>query len=313
MRENLYMALDPFSDLLRYMQAQTVLSGGLVAGGAWAIGIPPPQRLKFWGLVRGSCWLALEGEQEPIRLQAGEVFLLAAPRSLVIGSDLAAPHVGLDDLLRERVGAVSFLGDGDEFYMIGGSVELGADCGQLLLEGLPSFIHVGAEAEQSSTLHWLLQQLLRERERGLPGADIASAQLAQLMFIEVLRAHFGSGMPLAAGWLRAVSDRRLAPALQLIHSHPGRAWQLEELAQASAMSRAAFAAYFKNVAGIAPVAYLTMWRMRLAEKALREQGASIGELARTLGYSSESAFSNAFKRVIGRAPKFVRSTTTMPL
>ena len=32
-------------------------------------------------------------------------------------------------------------------------------------------------------------------------------------------------------------------------------------------------------------------------------------LARTLGYTSESAFSNAFKRVTGRAPKFYRNDT----
>jgi AraC-like DNA-binding protein len=75
------------------------------------------------------------------------------------------------------------------------------------------------------------------------------------------------------------------------------------------MSRATFALYFKTVAGIAPMSYLTEWRMRLAEQALRENHAHIGDVGRSLGYTSESAFSNAFKRVTGRSPIHIKSTS----
>ncbi|TIW06219.1 MAG: helix-turn-helix transcriptional regulator, partial [Mesorhizobium sp.] len=61
------------------------------------------------------------------------------------------------------------------------------------------------------------------------------------------------------------------PALRLMHGDPARAWHLEELAKACAMSRTSFAVHFRTVAGIAPLAYLTEWRMRLAERALREE------------------------------------------
>jgi AraC-like DNA-binding protein len=128
-----------------------------------------------------------------------------------------------------------------------------------------------------------------------------------------LRAHFDTAEPLAAGWLRAVTDKRLAPALRLMHGDPGRSWQLEELAKAAAMSRATFALYFKSVAGIAPMSYLTEWRMRLAEQALRENRMHIGDIGRSLGYMSESAFSNAFKRVTGRSPMHFKNTSSSRL
>jgi AraC-like DNA-binding protein len=110
-----------------------------------------------------------------------------------------------------------------------------------------------------------------------------------------------------ASWLRALGDARLAPALRLMHAEPGRAWHLDELASVCAMSRTTFALHFRQAAGVAPLTYLTEWRMRLAERTLREDRAPVAVVAQSLGYSSESAFSNAFKRVTGNSPKTCRS------
>ncbi|TIW82485.1 MAG: helix-turn-helix transcriptional regulator, partial [Mesorhizobium sp.] len=79
-------------------------------------------------------------------------------------------------------------------------------------------------------------------------------------------------------------------------------------AKACAMSRTSFAVHFRTVAGIAPLAYLTEWRMRLAERALREERTPVAVVARTLGYTSESAFCNAFKRVNGKSPMAYRAS-----
>jgi AraC-like DNA-binding protein len=81
---------------------------------------------------------------------------------------------------------------------------------------------------------------------------------------------------------------------------------LGELAKAAAMSRTSFAFHFRSIAGVTPLAYLMEWRMRLAERALREGNVAVAVLARSLGYTSESAFSTAFKRVTGAAPKRYR-------
>jgi len=235
---------------------------------------------------------------------------MTAPKSLVIASDFNAPRTTLEDLLRTREGAISYLGASDDFFMIGGSVELAHSNSDLLLGALPPYIHIKAESARSETLLWLLRQLIAESEENLPGASTASSQLAHLMFIQILRAYIEGEPQMLPGWLRAASDKRLAPALRLIHSDPGRTWRLSELATAAAMSRAAFAGYFKDVAGIAPVSYLTAWRMRLAQRALSEERVSLSELAGRLGYSSDSAFSGAFKRFTGLSPKHFRDRDT---
>ncbi|WP_374945707.1 helix-turn-helix transcriptional regulator, partial [Agreia sp.] len=107
--------------------------------------------------------------------------------------------------------------------------------------------------------------------------------------------------------LKVLSDERLRPALALIHEQPSKAWTLEDLAQAAAMSRSTFAERFRVAAGSPPLAYLITWRMLLAQKALRSPDTRVGALAFELGYSSESSFSNAFKRHHGESPSSYRA------
>ncbi|WP_448097491.1 helix-turn-helix domain-containing protein [Luteibacter yeojuensis] len=57
---------------------------------------------------------------------------------------------------------------------------------------------------------------------------------------------------------------------------------------------------------------LTEWRMRLAERALREENTPVALVGQALGYTSESAFSNAFKRMTGHSPKAYRNTSRLP-
>ena len=92
----------------------------------------------------------------------------------------------------------------------------------------------------------------------------------------------------------------------MMHGDPARARKLGELASAVAMSRTSFALRFKTVVGVAPLAYLLGRRMRLAERTLRDSDAPLSSVALSLGYTSESAFSNAFKRTTGSAPKRYR-------
>jgi AraC-like DNA-binding protein len=136
---------------------------------------------------------------------------------------------------------------------------------------------------------------------------LSSTQLTQLLFIQILRAQLQAVDYKPAGWLRAIADPRIAPALRSMHGDPARSWSLNELAKACAMSRTTFAEYFRKVAGVAPLTYLTEWRMYLAERALREETEPVAVVARSLGYTSESAFSNAFKRFVGKSPKAYRS------
>jgi AraC-like DNA-binding protein len=299
------MAADPLSDALTLFNTRSFLSGGVVAGGAWAIRFPPPGAVKFAAVVRGACWLTIEGGGAPVWLETGDVIVTNGRRALSLASDPDLSPVEAESVFADASGGVAQVGQGDEFYMLGGHVAFDPAGASLLFDLLPPVIHVRRDSPQATVLHWLLERLTDEMASARPGSGMIAGQLAQLLFVHVLRDYVDTGA--AAGWLKAIGDRRLAAAMGLMHAQPARDWRLVDLAKAAGMSRSSFAERFKAEAGMAPRAYLTFWRMRLAERALRDGAPSLAALASSLGYASESAFSSAFKRAIGLSPAHYRT------
>lgn len=305
LRESTIMNADPFSDILKLTNAESLVTGGFTAGGAWAIRFPAPDKIKFFAVVKGTCWVCIDSAARPIRFGTGDVGLLTAKRPFVLASDPEVAPIEAMSVFSGAGRSSAMLGDGRDFAHIGGHVLLDPTSGRLLSDVLPPWIHVPSASPQATAFRWLLDQLVEERAAGLPGAKLVSAQLSQLLFIQILRAHLKTSGTMS-GWLRALGDQRIAPALQLMHGDPARSWHLDELASACAMSRTTFAFHFKASAGVPPLTYLAEWRMRLAERALREANTPVAVVARSLGYTSESAFSNAFKRMTGQSPKAYR-------
>lgn len=305
--ESTTMSADPFSDILKFTNAESLVTGSFTAGGAWAIRFPAPDKIKFFAVVKGTCWVRIDGEAEPIHFGTGDVGLLTARRSFVLASDPDVVPIEAMNVFSGAGGTTAVLGDGNDFAHIGGHVLLDPASGRLLADALPPWIHVPGTSPQATSFRWLLDQLVEERSADLPGAQLVSAQLSQLLFIQILRAHLKTAGPISAGWLRALGDPRIAPALQMMHGDPARSWHLDELAKACAMSRTTFAFHFRTSAGVPPLTYLAEWRMRLAERTLRETNTQVAVLAQSLGYTSESAFSHAFKRMTGHSPKAYRN------
>jgi AraC-like DNA-binding protein len=303
LRDNTGMASDPFSDIIKIADARSVVSGGFTAETPWAMQYPVPEKIKFFAIVKGHCWLRLDSEKEPVRLETGDVLVVSGQRPFLLSSDLETEPIDAKAVFAAATGPMAQIGERDDYVQIGGHVQLNPSSGNLLSDALPPLIHVRAAAPQAGILQWLLDQLVQEETAGLPGSSVASMQIAQLLFVQLLRSQLENAEPFPPGWLRALGDPRIAPALRLMHSDPSRAWQLNELARAVAMSRTTFALHFKTVVGVPPLTYLLNWRMHLAQRALREDNVQVSEVALSLGYTSESAFSNAFKRVMGQAPK----------
>jgi Cupin len=82
----LTMSTEPLSDMLQVLGAKSVLTGALIAGGAWSICLPPPERIKFRGVVKGSCWLRMGDDATVIQLQTGDVLLILRSAPLTVSS-----------------------------------------------------------------------------------------------------------------------------------------------------------------------------------------------------------------------------------
>jgi len=307
LRDRSEMPADPLSDILDLLDARCVLGGGMIAGGKWIRRFAQPNAIKVLALVEGSCWLTLDGLPVPVHVETGDVIVVNGKHALTLLSDLdMLGHIESTPSIR-TVNDITQLGEAREFFMLGGHVGVDPVRQSLLLDVLPPLIHIRASSDSARVMRWLLDRLAREWQAGRPGSATATAQLAQLIFVEALRAHLDAAGATAHGWLNGLGDEHIAPALGLIHADPARPWTLAELAREVAMSRTSFALRFKKVVGVAPLTYLTQWRMHLAERDLTHSDDPVSGIAYRLGYTSESAFSNAFKRKTGVAPRRYRS------
>jgi AraC-like DNA-binding protein len=154
----------------------------------------------------------------------------------------------------------------------------------------------------SALLRELLRVGVRESAALRPGAKSMLAKLSELMFVEALRRYVEDLPPGGKGWLAGVRDAQIGRALALLHSAPGRAWTVDDLARDVALSRSALAERFAALVGEPPIQYLMRWRLALAAQTLRSGAEAIARIAENSGYESEAAFSRAFKREFGLPP-----------
>jgi AraC-like DNA-binding protein len=157
---------------------------------------------------------------------------------------------------------------------------------------------------------WVQASIAYALEEMVPSdasTNVVSTRLPELVLIEVLRVHLASAPAVNHGWIAALRDPILAPALALLHSAPDRRWTVVDLANEVAVSRSSLDARFREILDRSPIRYLTEWRMHLAEEMLATTDLGIVMIARQVGYDSEEAFSRAFKRERGSSPSHWRA------
>lgn len=299
-------ALDPLSDMFRLLDARSIYSGSFVTGGRWAVRFQPTHGVKFNALGRGRGWLAMDG-QEPVLLHAGDCFITCRGNAFVVASELDVPEIDAETLFADALGEVRY-GEREDVQFIGGLVMLNEADAPLLTGALPPLIVIRSTNERALPIRWLLDQLIAEARMEEVGRSVICNDLMRMMFVHALRAHLESDARPARGWLAGMADRRLRAALRRIHEDPARSWPLQDLARAAAMSRSAFAGHFKETTGFSPGDYAIRWRMRLAMKRLRSGDESSSAIGASLGYLSDSAFSVAFKKVVGVSPRAYRES-----
>lgn len=83
---------------------------------------------------------------------------------------------------------------------------------------------------------------------------------------------------------------------------PGKRYTIDELAREYLINTAALKTTFKAVYGMPVASYMKQYRMKEAAKMLQETDQSIADIARSVGYESQSKFSAAFKDIMKTLP-----------
>lgn len=255
--------------------------------------------IVFHFLTEGHAYARLpDGKRE--ELSAGDIVIFPHGDAHIMGN--GAPEQPVDALqlfgkyLPEGLKLVHFGGGGEATRFVCGFLACDPRLSEIFLTGLPRLIKVRISGEPSG--QWLANSIrfLNEGTRGGAGSDLVLARLSEVLLAETLRCYINSLPAEQTGWLGGARDEVIGKALAFLHNDPARAWTIADLARQVGVSRTKLADRFTHFLGLAPMAYLGRWRLKLGAEILRSGGDSVAEVALAVGYQSEAAFNRAFKR-----------------
>ena len=331
--------MDALTHILKTIRlsAKTYLCQG--SGGPWNMQFQYRPEGIFHIVLQGQCYLRESGRAEPILLREGDGVAFPTggahcisdtQASLTLTAENVVNVSGNEELFLLKNGNVrAYQSHESPFENTTASLEPKAHassdsgevttlfCGTLsydatidhpFLKSLPCFIQTGArnneERQQQKTLTNLITE---ESAASNPGNTLVVDHLSEVLFIQMLRAYMNK-VEKPKGYMAALADPHIGVALNLIHTEQDRKWTVESLSTAAAMSRTSFTQKFSELVGTTPKAYLTNIRLLKARDRLQSGNESTLSIAAGAGYTSEAAFSKAFKKHFNKTPREFRQS-----
>ena len=297
------------SELLTGMRLRGVQYRRIQTGPAFGIGFEDkPGHAYFHFLAVGTAFLCTD-DGELHKLSAGSAVFMPHGRKHQLLSDAGIAFQDIEKFDVAPLGeSVSGVDTCPSTHPVPSAV-IFYGCMEFDLGGMegigklmPTVMVADTQAQGYPGLLPVLDSMKREICAGRIGFAGILARLAEVAAAMIVRGWIECGCENASGLLAALRDPRLARAILALHRQPGREWTVAQLAAECHISRSVFARRFETTIGVPPLRYATELRMRLARQLLTHERVSIDVVARRLGYTSQAAFSRAFKRVIGKPP-----------
>jgi AraC-like DNA-binding protein len=294
-------------DILAQVLDRVRLSGSLLFhfefGHPWKLELPARPYALFHYLSQGSATLAL-GEGQEIQMTEGDFVAITRGEPHVFYSDRSAKPLRIIDIDRSspRLGVVRHGSRTRPLStMICGNFTVSRPLFGSVLELLPPVLLLKPTAD-GGWLEAILRRMVNESALERPGQRVALSRLTEVLFVEVLRSWIASLNPGQGGWLGAISDPHIGPALKLIHENPERPWTLSDLGHRVGLGRSVFSARFTKLVGQSMHRYVIERRMAEAAFLLETSDEPVARIASRVGYETAAAFSKLFHRHHGLSP-----------
>lgn len=257
------------------------------------------QVIGYHVVLEGRMLVGVVGEK-PIEIHAGEIILLPRNDMHTMASAAGITPVSVADIIQESPEGgllrIRYGGEGEQTCIICGFLGTRESFNPLLAT-LPRLLHLdiskaASRAWVETSVRFAAAELIRGR---LASSDLMS-RLSEVLLVEAVREYIATLGDSEPGWLKGLSDPNIGRALALIHGDIAAPWSADTLAKEVALSRSAFMGRFAQLIGMPPIRYLTVWRLEIAKRHLRETRMSVPQIAQAVGYESEEGFRRAFKR-----------------
>lgn len=295
-------------DALRFIRMSGIFYGLSELTEPWGLELPPMDScVWFHAVTFGECAIDVDGACRT--LTAGDFVLVPHSGGHRAWGRSRSPTVPVFDLnndyVNDQYAMLRYGGGGALTTIVCGCIRFGDHPAvRRLFSALPPLIQI--DRTQTAGSGWLqptLRMLAEETRTVRPGSDAVISRLCDIVVMQSIRSWIEGTEAAQTGWLKALRDPRIGRVIAQIHANPAQAWGVSSLAAEAGLSRSAFSARFTNLVGEPAMRYVTVCRMHHAAHLLQDAQTSVAQVAATLGYESEAAFSRAFKRVTGETPR----------
>jgi AraC-like DNA-binding protein len=299
-------------DILTKVLDRVRLGGSLLfhfeLGHPWQLELPARPYALFHYLSQGSATLAL-GQGQEIQMTEGDFVAITRGEPHAFYSDRSAKPLRIMDIDRSsRLGVVRHGSRTKPLStMICGNFSVSRPLFGSVLELLPPVLLLKPTVD-GGWLEAILRRMVSESALERPGQSVALSRLTEVLFVEVLRSWIASLSPGQGGWLGAISDPHIGPALKLIHENPERPWTLSDLGHRVGLGRSVFSARFTKLVGQSMHRYVIERRMAEAAFLLETSDEPIARIASRVGYETAAAFSKLFHRYHRLSPGRYRTS-----
>ena len=296
-----------FADLLQSVHLRSSVYFRPELGAPWGFSVAD-HGCAFHIVVDGRCWVQVTGVKQAVGLVAGDLVVVPRGDAHIMRDSATSTVIDFFELAKrsspDNKGVFRVGGSGPITKLVCGGMLFEHGPTDPLLAVLPRLIHVNGKDGMGAT--WLrstVSQVLEELDASRAGAQAVVTRLADILFIKAVRTYFEQNSDTAQyGWLAAIRDPNIGPALAHLHTRPQEVWTVASLARRVGVSRSGFADKFAQLVGEPPLRYLKRLRLNAAALRLRSTNDKLSAIAVDAGYDSAAAFTKAFKRILGKTP-----------
>lgn len=151
--------------------------------------------------------------------------------------------------------------------------------------------------QRSGEVLTCLRNILRETQDAQPGYEAICQAYMEILILRLMR---------SASFIVCVppppANHQCAAIRHYIDTHYKEPLSLDDLARETHVNKFYLAHIFKEKYGVPPINYMISRRIEESRYLLRETNMSMSQIARVLGFSSASYFSQSFRRSEGISP-----------
>jgi AraC-like DNA-binding protein len=306
------IAMDLLTDLFRQAGLRRRLLNLRHVPAQSALQFPCDRSVGLHVVTEGAIYLHAPSIAEPLRLEAGDIAVMARGCTHCIGTKPT-----LSDMKRVQfadnwqVPDAPPASQATPHAVISGAYQFWHTPLHPFFQEMPDwFVLRAKDGPYSSSLTHSLKLLEQEISLHALGSESIVYGLLDVIFVLLMREIVARQRVAQPGWSHSIQDPQVHRAVLALHLDCAHQWTLEELATHAGLSRTSLAERFRTNMGNTPLNYLRTVRMQKAMGILSESDRSLEQVAQEVGYQDAFSFSKVFKRTVGVAPREFRRQDT---